>query len=267
MRGAEDAEFLDEADLGGGGRERHRTEVAVEDAHPGQGPRVVAGEQFRAQRAGVVDALRVGGEGGRPDVVLLHAVGVRVSDPGRAQRLDARAGVVGGIDAVAAVQDRRHARVEGFQGADRGGGVQVLGADEGADAVERGGEELRQRLVGGRGAQQRHPGVPVAVYQAGQDDAAAGVDAFGVGAVQLVGAGGDGGDAAVLDQHGALGVVAECGVHGDHLAAGDQGAPGAHAGLPDGSASGFRPTGQVGRVRRWFRASPGVRQCLFPQGV
>lgn len=93
VRGTADPEFTHLPDLRRGVGERHDAEVAVQDRHPGS--RIVGGEHLTAQLRHVRQTVTVAVEGGRGVLVGLHPVGVDRADPGRTQRFDVGAGVLG----------------------------------------------------------------------------------------------------------------------------------------------------------------------------
>jgi hypothetical protein len=133
----------------------------------------------------------------RLGVGLGRAVEERRPDAGGEQAVDGGVVVFGRRVVVAPVGQRRRAAVELVERADAGGDGQVLRAERRGQAGVHLLEVLQQRPVGGHAAQRGLPGVHVRVDQAGDDDAAGGVDQL-----RVVGgdAGRDGGDAVGLHQ-------------------------------------------------------------------
>jgi hypothetical protein len=130
---------------------------------------------------------------------LRCAAAVREHDAraGLEQRPDRAVGVLGRVQVVRPVQERRDAGVERLERSDEVPGVGVLGPVVAGEAGVNAREVVRERPIRRDVAPRRLPRVAMAVHEAGHHDVIGRLDDV---AVPRLDRGRDGGDAPVLDQ-------------------------------------------------------------------
>ena len=135
------------------------------------------------------------------------------------QTIDARVGVRRGGVVVAPIGQCGGAAVDLVQRPHQVGNMDVGRLEQGGQSGVHLFEIFDHRPIGRHTAQTRLPGVHVGIDQARDDDGATGIDHLGIVGLDVRG---NGGDALAIDQHVALGQVANFWIHRHNGAAADE---------------------------------------------